>query len=137
MACPKCKLCIPNSYFSFNKLSKSSTLNWLLILVSLAMLGGALLFSLVSNAASYYNYPGGDAIHFFNRDYLKEMQYNKALPAPYIHTDVYTTMTGFTRFMHENDLYSSHHGWRYNKTENMPDSEYSVYTHLVTDRTDY
>ena len=31
----------------------------------------------------------------------------------------------------------SQHGWRYNKTENMPDSEYDVYTHLITDRTNY
>ena len=65
------------------------------------------------------------------------MQNNPALPSPYIHSDVYTTMTGFTRFMHENDRYSSSNAWRYNKTENMPDSEYSVYTHLLTDRTNY
>jgi len=65
------------------------------------------------------------------------MRKNPALPAPYIHSDVYTTMTGFTRFLHENDRYGSAHSWRYNKTENMPDSEYHVYTHLVTDRTDY
>lgn len=25
----------------------------------------------------------------------------------------------------------------YNKTENMPDSEYDVYTHLITDRKNY
>jgi len=34
-----------------------------------ALLGGSLGFSFVSNLASYHNYPGGDAIHFFNRDY--------------------------------------------------------------------
>ena len=55
-----------------------------------------------------------------------------------MHSDVYVTMTGFTRFMHENDASSlSNLGWRYNKTENMPDSEYDVYTHLITDRTNY
>lgn len=61
------------------------------------------------------------------------MKNNPALPKPYIHSDVFVTMTGFTRFMHENvDL-----GWRYNKTENLADSEYDVYTHLITDRTNY
>jgi hypothetical protein len=63
---------------------------------------------------------------------------NPKLPPAYVHSDVYVTMTGFTRFMHENDAYSlSTLGWRYNKTENMPDSEYDVYTHLITDRTNY
>ena len=65
------------------------------------------------------------------------MQNNPSLPSPYIHSDVYTTMTGFTRFMHENDRYSSSNAWRYNKTENMPDSGYSVYTHLLTNRTNF
>ena len=66
------------------------------------------------------------------------MKTNPKLPPPYVHSDVYTTMTGFTRFLHEHDSFSSSQGtWRYNKTENMPDSEYSVYTHLVTDRTNY
>jgi len=52
-------------------------------------------------------------------------------------------MTGFTRFMHEYDHFAQwgeskiENSWRYNKTENMPDSEYSVYTHLVTDRVNY
>jgi len=32
-----------------------------------------------------------------------EMKLNPSLPAPYLHSDVFTTMTGFTRFMHEND----------------------------------
>lgn len=66
------------------------------------------------------------------------MKLNTKLPPPYIHSDVYTTMTGFTRFMHENDKHSgSTLNWRYNKTENMQDSEYHVYTHLVTDRNNY
>jgi len=66
------------------------------------------------------------------------MQKNPNLPKPYIHSDVYTTMTGFTRFMHEHDEWSgSNRGWRYNKTENMPDSEYHVYTHLLSDRNNY
>ena len=37
----------------------------------LALLAGSAAFSFVSNLASYYNYPGGDAIKFFNRDYRK------------------------------------------------------------------
>ena len=37
----------------------------------LALLGGSAAFSFVSNLASYYNYPGGDAILYFNRDYGK------------------------------------------------------------------
>lgn len=61
------------------------------------------------------------------------MQKNPNLPTPYIHSDVYSTMTGFTRFLHENEKY----GWKYNKTENMNDSEYLVYTHLITDRANY
>ncbi len=66
---------------------------------------------------------------------VNEMRMNPQLPRPYIHSDVYTTMTGFTRFMHEHDAYSpSNQGWRYNKTENMEDKEYNVYTHLITDR---
>lgn len=60
------------------------------------------------------------------------------LPKPYIHSDVYTTMTGFTRFMYEHQTDSlSDKGWRYNKTEEMPDSEYHVYTHLLSDRNNY
>ena len=69
---------------------------------------------------------------------MNELKVNHLLPNPYIHSDVYATMTGFTRFMHEHDEISgSWYGWKYNKTENMPDSEYQVYTHLVTDRTNY
>jgi hypothetical protein len=66
------------------------------------------------------------------------MEKNPFLPKPYIHSDVYVTMTGFTRFLYEHQTESeSSLGWRYNKTENMPDSEYHVYTHLITDRTNY
>jgi|LauGreDrversion4_2_1035121.scaffolds.fasta_scaffold155337_2 hypothetical protein len=73
-----------------------------------------------------------------NINLVEEQIKNPRLPAPYIHSDVYVTMTGFTRFMHEHDAYSgSLLGWRYNKTENMPDSEYSVYTHLISDRKNY
>lgn len=61
------------------------------------------------------------------------MQRNPALPKPYIHSDVFTSMTGFTRFLYENEEI----GWRYNRTENMTDSEYLVYTHLFSDRNDY
>jgi hypothetical protein len=42
-------------------------------------------------------------------------------------------MTGFNRFLYENEGMS----WKYNRTENMKDEEYMVYTHLVTDRKDY
>jgi hypothetical protein len=132
-------------------LSKSNVLNTLLFLGAIGLLAGSFAFSLFSNYVSYWNYPGGDAIKFFNRDYCKpggrihflhdivlEIQRNPALPKPYIHSDVYTTMTGFTRFMHEHDTISeSPLGWRYNKTENMPDSEYHVYTHLLSDRNNY
>ena len=61
------------------------------------------------------------------------MSKNIQLPKPYVHSDVYTSMTGFTRFMYENEPL----GWRYNRTENMSDSEYLVYTHLLTDRKEY
>ena len=61
------------------------------------------------------------------------MKKNSALPIPYIHSDVYSTMTGFTRFLHENERL----GWRYDKTENMPDSDYHIYTHLLSDRNNY
>ena len=71
-------------------------------------------------------------------DIATDQRANPKLPPAYVHSDVYVTMTGFTRFMHENDAYSlSTMGWTYNKTENMPDSEYGVYTHLITDRTNY
>ena len=118
----KCKMCLKKYHslysYRFNKLSKSAFLNWTLIIGAIGLLIGSLAFSFVSNLASYYNYPGGDAIRFFNRAYCKlyriikpsleldlvnEIKINPNLPKPYIHSDVYTTMTGFTRFMHEND----------------------------------
>ena len=61
------------------------------------------------------------------------MRSNSALPKPYIHSDVFTSMTGFTRFLYENENL----GWKYNRTENMTDPEYLVYTHLFSDRKDY
>ena len=42
-------------------------------------------------------------------------------------------MTGFNRFLYEN----TNQGWKYNRTENMNDTEYLVYTHLISDRNDY
>ena len=42
-------------------------------------------------------------------------------------------MTGFNRFLYENE----DSGWLYNRTEGMPDQEYLVYTHLVSDRSNY
>jgi hypothetical protein len=50
-----------------------------------------------------------------------------------VHSDVYASMTGITRFMYENE----HLGWKYNRTENMIDEDYLVYTHLFSDRNDY
>ena len=88
-------------------MSKSKTLNALLLVGGIGLLGASFVFSMVSSYASYYNYPGGDAIKFFNRDYRQEQLKNPRLPAPYIHSDVYTTMTGFTRFLHEHDQYSA------------------------------
>ena len=64
---------------------------------------------------------------------VNEMNKNRNLPKPYIHSDVFTSMTGFTRFLYENEKL----GWRYNRTENMTDPEYLVYTHLFSDRNDY
>ena len=61
------------------------------------------------------------------------MKNNPGLPKPYIHSDVYASMTGFNRFLYEN----TNIGWRYNRTENMNDTEYLVYTHLISDRNDY
>ena len=90
-----------------NSLSKSKVVNTVLLITGVGLLGGSLGFSMVSSYASYYNYPGGDAIKFFNRDYRIEQLKNPSLPAPYIHSDVYTTMTGFTRFLHEHDQYSA------------------------------
>jgi hypothetical protein len=41
-----------------------------------------------------------------NTNLVEEQIKNPSLPAPYIHSDVYVTMTGFTRFMHEHDAFS-------------------------------
>lgn len=62
-----------------------------------------------------------------------EMRKNPNLTTPYIHSDVYPTMSGFTRFLFEHEK----EGWRYNKTENLEDHEYMVYTHLISDRNNY
>ena len=47
--------------------------------LGVSLLCGSLAFSFVSSYASYYNYPGGDAIKFFNRDYRKYLSLNVKL----------------------------------------------------------
>lgn len=48
-------------------------------------------------------------------------------------------MTGFTRFLYEHDSQAgnSKYDWFYSKTENMPLEDYSLYTHLLTDKKSY
>jgi hypothetical protein len=58
-------------YYSFAKLSKSALVNNLFVLGAIGMLASSFAFSIASNYVSYWNYPGGDAIKFFNRDYGK------------------------------------------------------------------
>lgn len=52
-------------------LSKSKIVNFVLVAGAVSLLLASLAFSFISNYASYWNYPGGDAIKFFNRDYRK------------------------------------------------------------------
>jgi hypothetical protein len=82
---------------------------------------------------SSHNYPGGNAMTFFNGDYKLEMEKNELMPSPYIHVDVYPAMTGITRFSYTNEEI----GWKYNRTEHLSDSDMMVYTHLFSDRNDY
>ena len=48
---------------------------------------------------------------------VEEIQANPSLPGPYIHVDVYPSMTGVTRFLYENE----NKGWKYNRTELLTD----------------
>ena len=56
---------------SFNQLSKSKIVRYVLTIGAVGLLVASFAFSMISNYASFYNYPGGDAIKFFNRDYRK------------------------------------------------------------------
>jgi hypothetical protein len=51
----------------FNRLSKTPSVNYLLMIFAMGLLAASFGFSLISNLASFYNYPGGQAIHYFNR----------------------------------------------------------------------
>jgi len=45
--------------YRFNRLSKTPAVNILLMIFALGLLAASFGFSLISNLASYYNYPGG------------------------------------------------------------------------------
>ena len=51
----------------FSRLSKNHSTNLKLMNFAILLLAGSFVFSLISNLASYYNYPGGQAIHYFNQ----------------------------------------------------------------------
>ncbi|CAG8680135.1 5407_t:CDS:2, partial [Cetraspora pellucida] len=76
--------------------------------------------STVMVIVSSYNYPGGAAlqkIHVIQKDYAQAR----------VHLDVYTAMTGASRFG------QLRHDWMYYKNEShsLP-TDYAVYTHLLT-----
>jgi len=93
-------------------------LNYVLILASVVCLLTSILYGSFLTAISHFNYPGGNALQFFNEDFRNEMIKEPELPTPYIHVDVYPAMTGITRFSYENEDI----GWRYNRTEHLEDS---------------
>jgi hypothetical protein len=56
----RCKLIIRVTMkYRFNRLSKTPAVNILLMIFALGLLAASFGFSLISNLASYYNYPGG------------------------------------------------------------------------------
>jgi alpha-1,6-mannosyltransferase len=97
-------------------LSKNKCFNYLLCLGAIILLVGSFSYSQLLTYVSYHNYPGGNAMKWFNKDYLNEIQNNPSLPTPYIHIDVYPAMTGITRFSYENE---EKYNWRYNRTEHL------------------
>ena len=118
------------------QLSKSAVLNALLVVFATGLLVGSLAFSVLSTYVSCHNYPGGEAMRFFNREYpvkvlggvKGEWDAASGLPTPYVHVDVYPAMTGITRFTYENEKF----GWRYNRTEHLSDEDLQVFTHLIS-----
>lgn len=90
----------------------------------------SILSTSVALYASSQNYPGGTALHqlthrlttHFNQELLA------TLPSPYIHIDVLPAQTGVTRFGETVE------GWRYDKSEDLKETDMGRFTHLLTDK---
>ena len=96
-------------------------------MVTTGVIAGNLMLSLSLLVISAYNYPGGQAIAYFNREILP--QADEPLS---VHVDTYTAMTGFTRF-HE-DI----EGVEYDKTETfIKTSEYQQFDYLIVGKALY
>ncbi|KAJ1773107.1 hypothetical protein IW140_001074 [Coemansia sp. RSA 1813] len=85
-------------------------------ILCLASLAAAMLMTHISS----FNYPGGHALALLHR-------LEKNTPKVHVHIDVYTAMTGVSRF---GELKKD---WVYDKTEALHHpEEFSNYTHLIT-----
>ena len=60
----------------------------------------SLFYSAFATYVSYHNYPGGNSLRDFNRQFLKDQEFSTnsrfKQVKPYIHIDVYPAMTGIT-----------------------------------------
>lgn len=89
--------------------------------ISVGIAGMILVTALYSMGLLYissYNYPGGYALSS-----LHQLEQSKDV---YVHIDVYTAMTGASRFGQLRD------DWKYSKAEDLAPEAYSQFSHLLT-----